>query len=304
LVNRLAPLAVAASLTGCPALFPPPGEEPTPAPECPGITPGKVTPLATIAGGTEGVAFRGDGALFVSGRDGTIWQIDPAGQATAFAQVPEPLGMAAFGDGLAVATWDDGAGSGQGAVVYVGSDGRVEPMALGMPTPNALAVTPWGTLLVSDDLADTIVELDGSGLARPWLDTIPSPNGLVVAQDGSGLWVASTFTNPPPLTWVPFAGQVAGEPVPVWEFPTASAPDGVAQDADGAIYVALNLTGEIARYTDADGATIFASGLENPASLAFGLGGGWDPCRAVVTSLTGDSVVLVDVGVPGGVFWY
>ncbi len=288
-------------LAGCPLLTPP-GDDPPVGEECMGLSPGSVLPLASIPGGTEGVAVRQDGRLFVAGSD-TVWSIAADGTASAFATVPSPVGMAAWNDGLVVASSDDGLGSGGGAVYVVAEDGAVSLLAVGLEYPNFLTVTPWGSILVSDDFDTRIREIDETGLPTDWLRDIVSPNGMAVAQDGSGLWVASTIANPPPLTWVPFAGQNAGVPVRVWEFPTGTAPDGVALDADGTLYTALNLTGEIARYTDAEGASIFAAGLENPASIAFGLGGDWNPCQAVVTSLTGDTLSLLDVGVPGGLLW-
>ena len=82
--------------------------------------------------------------------------------------------------------------------------------------------------------------------------------------------------------------------------PAGSTPDGVALDAEGGLWVAANLAGQIWRVDTATGdAAPFADGLDTPASLAFGAGDDWDPCSIYFTELYGDGVDRLAVGVEG-----
>jgi sugar lactone lactonase YvrE len=79
-----------------------------------------------------------------------------------------------------------------------------------------------------------------------------------------------------------------------------SAPDGVAIDSAGNVYVALNTAGQIAK-VDADGSsTTLADDLRGvgPASIAFGQGD-FDPCSLYVTSLFTTQMYRIGAGVLG-----
>jgi len=251
--------------------------------------------------GTEGLAFLG-GRLFVSVPDG-VMEILPDGTVLRVATTSSALGLAPWSGGLALAAPGDFTldGSGEdGEVLHVELDGTVSALAQGLPNPNFVAPSPWGALLVDDDTNETIWQLGDTG-ALPWLEGVPSPNGMGFSPDGTTLYVASTFVADPPLWAVPVGADGApGTPVAVATLPTASAPDGLAVAADGMVLVAANLAGELVWVDPATGDTdTLVSGLDTPASLAFGDGDTWDACSVYATSLYGDTVVRVAAGRPG-----
>jgi gluconolactonase len=154
--------------------------------------------------------------------------------------------------------------------------------------------------LVSDDTVgeDTIYEVSWDGAVSPWVDQVPTPNGMVFSLDGAFLYVATTFEQTG-LWRVPVSEQgEAGAPERWVEFEGSTAPDGVAIDSEGNVYVALNTAGQIAKVDEEGNASTLATGLFGPASLAFGQGD-FDPCSMYVTSLFGTQMSRVGVGVPG-----
>ncbi len=268
---------------------------------------GESVTLATgFDAGTEGISFV-DGHLLVAVPTGVV-EIGPDGQVGEPTPLDHALGLAPAEGGVLVA--DPGEftldGSGEdGHVRYVGlSSGYSADLAAGMPNPNFVTATPWGEILVSDDTGDTIFAVDysgGVGTVRPWVDTVPSPNGMAFSPDGSVLYVVSTFTPDPPVWRVPVGPDGApGTPEPIVTLDTGAAPDGLAVDADGGLWVAANLAGEIVRVDPTTGSkTTFATDLTTPASLAFGEGDGFDPCSIYATSLYGDTVTRTAAGVTG-----
>jgi sugar lactone lactonase YvrE len=167
--------------------------------------------------------------------------------------------------------------------------------------PNFVAVTPWGSLLVSNDFSADISEITAAGRTGVWTRGVNSPNGMAFSADGSSLYVVSTFDATPSLWKVPVAGSHrAGAPVRVTAFAGSPTPDGIAPVADGSMLVALNVAGKLVRVNVNDGAvTEVARGLTFPASLAFGEGD-FDPCSVYVTQLAGKGVHRVAVGAMGG----
>lgn len=262
------------------------------------LAPGAAVPVADgFDAGTEGVAFIGD-RLFVSVPDGVV-EVLPDGTTAALATTGHALGLAPHAGALLVADPGeftlDGSGT-DGRVLEVGLDGVVTPLAEGLPNPNFVAVTPWGSVLVSDDTNTTIWEIAGATSA--WLDGVASPNGLGFSPNADTLYVATTFAPDPPVSAVPVGVDGApGTPVSLATLPTASAPDGLVVEADGRVLVAANLAGELVELDPTSGASVvLAQGLDSPASLAFGDGTTWDACSVYVTSLYGHAVTRVAVG--------
>jgi len=252
--------------------------------------------------GTEGIAFSG-GALYVSFLSG-VAEVDPSGAVGASIALDHALGLAPAVGGVLVADPGeftlDGSGD-DGHLRFVDDAGGVTDLAAGMPNPNFVTATAWGDVLVSDDTGDIIYAVNGDGVVRSWLDSVPSPNGMAFSPAGDALYVVSTFTSDPPLWRVPVnSAGVPGTPEVLVTFVTASAPDGLTVDAAGNPWVAVNLAGELVRVDPATGdATTFASDLPTPASLAFGTGPDFDPCSLYVTSLYGDTVSRVSTGTTG-----
>jgi sugar lactone lactonase YvrE len=115
---------------------------------------GSIAPFATDLGVPCGLAFDREGALFVGDRSGTIFRVDPAGQATAHAPIPPSVAAfhLAFGpdDALYVtaptlAPYD--------SVFRVDRSGAVTIRYTGFGRPQGLAFDQRGDLYVVEALA-------------------------------------------------------------------------------------------------------------------------------------------------------
>lgn len=254
---------------------------------------GEVELLATGFESSEGLAFSPDGRLFVTAGD-VIAEIQPDGSWDVVIDWEGGVGLAWWGDRLMAAGRD-------GSVGLVGAidvdAGTAEIFATDLPSSNFLTVTPWGTLLVSDD-TERIWDVTAAGVATPWLD-VPGPNGMTFTADGTELWVVNTWDQPAPAWSVAIDGQAAGEVTELWAWPAGNFPDGVARGASGDLYTSLNVTGRISRLTaDGEERTV-AEGVDWTASIAFGNHDRWDRCSVYSTSLFGPDVYRVGVGEPG-----
>ena len=261
---------------------------------------GNPTPLVR----TEGITFDSDGNLYVSAQDPTDDQVDDQlldvatdGTFETVAEAESMLGLESDSRGIVAA------GIETSSILLIDpSDGTNDVIASGPPLgdPNFVVTTAWDTILVSDDRRGegTIYEVTFDGNVSTWVDGVPTPNGMVFSLDGSTLYVATTFEETG-LWRVPVSAEgEPGTPEKWVEFPSNSAPDGVAIDDEGNVYVALNTAGEIAKVDTEGTATTLASGLLGPASLAFGQGD-FDPCSLYVTSLFSPQLSRVGAGVPG-----
>lgn len=252
---------------------------------------------------TEGIVFDASGALYVSAQDNDdldqLLEVETDGSNRSVARADSILGLESDSRGIVAAAIATGE-----LLLIDPTDGSSEVIADtadGLPgAPNFVVTTPWDTLLVSDDTSgeDTIYEVTWDGTVSPWVDQVPTPNGMVFSLDGAFLYVATTFEQTG-LWRVPVSNEgEAGTPERWVEFEGSTAPDGVAIDSDGNVYVALNTAGQIAKVDGEGNATTLAMGLFGPASLAFGQGD-FDPCSLYVTSLFGTQLSRVGVGVLG-----
>lgn len=241
---------------------------------------------------SEGITFGPDGRLYVAGADsGAIWALGAAGAKEKIVTLPSALGIAFKGEDLLVA----GFGSDE---LYRVRGKSFEVYAGPISKPNFVTVTPWGSVLVSNDYANDVSEIV-EGEAALWTDAVPSPNGMAFDTAGEKLYVVTTFADDPGLWQIAIDGKKAGTVKRVATFAGYPTPDGIAVSADGAVYVALNTAGKLVRVDPASGAlTEVAAGLQFPASLAFGRGE-FDPCSVYVTQLFGKGVHRVSVGVTG-----
>lgn len=271
---------------------------------------GTVTVFARLGASSEGLAFSDDGRLFVGSGDAVL-ELLPDGGSRPFASVPRTVGIAWWGDSLYVASGDDGSGApdvgfcapgAMGAIWRVTREGVASRFSEPLPQPNFLAVTPWDTLLVATDCREETIlrEVRKDGTVRDWLEGIPSANGLAFDEAGGTLYALSTFVDEPPLWEVQVAQDgTPGTPLARFSFATGSTPDGLALDARGTLYAALNVDSTIARARPAGPPSTLATDVAFAASLAFGDGDGFDPCSLYVTSLLGQEVHRVRVGTPG-----
>jgi DNA-binding beta-propeller fold protein YncE len=257
---------------------------------------GDPTPLIR----SEGIVFDADGALYVSAQNpgddevsDQLIEVMLDGSNEMVAEAPSILGLESDAMGIL------GAGIDTANLLLIDpSDGSNEEIANGLGEPNFVVTTPWGTILVSDDRAmeGKIHEISADGEVSTWTDEVPSPNGMVFSLDGGTLYVATTFVEAG-LWRVPVSDGAAGTPEK-WVAYDSKAPDGVAIDSEGNVYVALNTAGEIAKVDPEGNSTILATGMSGPASLAFGQGD-FDPCSLYVTSLFTQNLYRVGAGMPG-----
>lgn len=248
---------------------------------------------------TEGIVFDSNGTLYVSAQDNDgldqLLDVAPDGSNQSVAEAESILGLESDARGIVAAAIETGE-----ILLIDPTDGSNEVITDALDAPNFVVTTPWDTILVSDDSGgtSTIYEVTWEGDVSTWTDAVPTPNGMVFSLDGSALYVATTFEQTG-LWRVPVsAGGEAGTPERWVEFPSDSAPDGVAIDSEGNVYVALNTAGQIAKVDPQGNADTLASGLFGPASLAFGQGE-LDPCSLYVTSLFGTQMSRVGAEVLG-----
>ena len=265
-----------------------------------------------VFGSSEGIAFNGEGTLFVVA-DTDLWTVTPEGEVTAVADLENPVGLASIGDrDILVGEFgplsftEDGPND-DGSVLRVTPEGEVTVVATGIGDPNFIHPRDDGSLLVTDDFTDIIYEVSPDGEVGVFLQGIQSPNGLVESLDRSELYVAQTFSSVDPLgldrrVWrvaLDGDGRPVGEPELLHEVEGLGANDGVTLDAQGRLYVAANLDGNVWRIDPTDGsAVLIAEGLVSIASLAFGEGA-FDGETIYATQLFGGAVWAIEVGVAG-----
>jgi sugar lactone lactonase YvrE len=133
--------------------------------------------FATDLGVACGLAFDADGTLLVGDRSGTIFRVDRAGRATAFATLPSSVAAfhlalapdgALYVTGPTLASYD--------AVYRIGVDGTITTRYAGFGRPQGLAFDRHGTLHVVEALAGV------SGLYR-----LPADGGPELVLSGPGL---------------------------------------------------------------------------------------------------------------------
>ena len=256
-----------------------------------------------FAGGSEGIAFGADGRLYVT-TEGTVWQLNSAGEASVFAEMPDPVGLAGLADGgFIVASFGESQAP-DGSVYRIDAGGNPTMIAAGIDDANFITIAPDGSALVSDAFDTRVFRVTLAGEVSVVLN-VDSPNGMAYGPDGKSFFVASTFTTDAQVTR--FDVDADGAPIEatgleILHLGPGSTPDGIAVSADNQVYVAANLGGAIWRVDGAasemqDGELV--ASLKFPASLAFGRGPGFDPCSLFVTQLAADGVIRVAVGSPG-----
>jgi len=236
-------------------------------------------------GGCEGISFNGEGRLFVTCNQ-KLWEIGVDGEVRVVAELYSNLGTAAYGErDLLVADFgptnafrDDR--NSDGIVWRITPEGEKSAAATGIGDPNFILVLEDRSYLVSDDATADIYRVGGDGVPRLWSTAVSHPNGLALSADGGTLYVAQIFSNIRPVVMDNRVWAMAlsdGKPVKDAKLAARAgpnaAPDGLAMDARGRLYIAANREGKIWRYDPAtDEMLLIAEGMIGCASLAFGEG--------------------------------
>jgi len=259
--------------------------------------------------GSEGISFGADGLLYVTTREpggGTIWRLDAAANLSEFAKVPYALGLAARPEGGFVVASFGINNEPDGAVYAVTAEGIASELTDGIDNANFVALVADGSALISDASDTRVFHVTPAGELSVVIEQVPSPNGMAYSPARDYFYVASTFTPVGQLTR--FEVDDAGLPieasaVEILQLGPVTTPDGLAVDADGMVYVAATVPGQVWRVRgDAEAVEsgeLVAEGLGSPASLAFGRGPEFDPCSIYLTQLFGDQIIRVAIGTPG-----
>lgn len=233
----------------------------------------------------EGIAFNGEGRLFVSCNQG-LWEVLTNGDAARIADLDSHLGIAGYGDrDLLVADFGPtnafrhGRNS-DGVVWRISPEGDKSEHSTGFGDPNFVLVRRDGSYLVSDDATADIYSVSPDGKVALFTTAVNHPNGLALTDDGSTLFVAQIFTNIRPVVmdnalWsmALVDGKPARDAVLEVRADPEGAVDGLAMDRAGRVYIAANRAGRIWRYDpDSREMVLIAEGMPGVASLAFGEG--------------------------------
>lgn len=264
---------------------------------------------------------------------GEIWKISPEGEKTilhAFPGGPGAAGLAVSPSGELYFAYPNPPDPATNGVYRFTGDGDIErlPGSENIVLSNGLALTKQGDLFVSDSALGAVWRIPDNGdeaemwIQHDWLAGC-DPDDYAVGANGVALWknglyVASTSRGM--LLYVPIqndgsAGEieiVTGDDDCDMDNDELYGMDGIALDVHGNVFALLVLQHKLVRIDPSDGShTVLLTaddGLFNPASIAFGTGGGnrQDVFLSNFALLPpepdaslGPGVLSYDVGVPG-----
>jgi sugar lactone lactonase YvrE len=277
--------------------------------------PAKPVVFADGFGGCEGIAFNGEGGMFVSGAN-ALWRIEPDGAKTKLADLYSNLGVTAYGPrDLLVADFGPTNAFKQdrnndGIVWRITPEGQKTALVTGIGDPNFILMLKDGQMLISDDATNEIFVADSAGTVKLFSTAVNHPNGLVLSPDEKTLYVAQIFASIRPVVpdnqvWVlPLAD---GKPVRGARLLVRTGPgganDGLAMDRLGRLYIAANNEGKVWRYDPAtEEMLVICEGVYGVASLAFGEGEFDHKAIYLTTTYAagrGGKVFKVEVGIEG-----
>ena len=263
----------------------------------------------------EGIAFNGEGKLFVAG-DNAIWSFTPSGISAKIFTANSNLGLAPIGE-RDILFADFGPKNAfvhgynrDGVVWRVSPDSQGVMVASNMGDPNFVTVFENGSFLVSDDATNEIHIINLNGNESIFTTKINHPNGMVLSLDGSELYIAQMFKKIKPYEldgriWsIKLKDSTAyGEPQLIVDLGDNAANDGLAIDILGRIYVSCWNYGEIWRYdVEQEKLKLIAKNMPGVASLAFGRGE-FDHKSIYATSTKTGKVWRVTVGIEGAMLY-
>jgi sugar lactone lactonase YvrE len=276
----------------------------TPDPACRGDAPGTVEIFYTGFARSEGIAFGPDGLLYVTA-DNALWRFTADGTATRVVELPQALGLAPTPTGVVVARQGESYPPTlvDGGLTLVEGSGQVTELSTTIESGNAVMRLDSGDFIVADNLSAKLQLVTAAGETRLLEAAVPSPNGLGYSPDHRSIYVNSTFTTRGQLTRFDVGSDglpVASSATVIAEMGPRSTPDGIVIDAKGRVYVAANLQSKLVRVDPATGEKRdVITGINAPASMAFGAGAGFDPCSLYITALFGPMVYRVVLDGPG-----
>lgn len=242
--------------------------------------------------GAEGLAFSAEGRLYLAANR-AVWEVSPDGSTRRVAGFTSNLGLHPIGPrdilkaDFGPLVWPQAGPNSDGVVYRITPEGDTTRVASGIGDPNAIAILPDGTILVSDDFTHDIYQVGRDGRVSVFTDAIPFPNGLALAPDGSALYVAQIFSKapdgPPPVRFEAFSDQVwrlplrdgrpAGPPEVIFRTGGETGPDGLTFGPDGCLWLSAARAGQLWRIDPATGrGLMLADSIPGLASLAFGRG--------------------------------
>ncbi|ONG58033.1 gluconolactonase [Pseudoroseomonas deserti] len=255
----------------------------------------------------EGPSFDCEGRLYVTDIPfGRIFRISTAGE---WEQVAEydgwPNGLKIHRDGRIFITDYK-----RGIMLLDPGSGRVIPFletarSESFKGVNDLVFGPQGEMYFTDqgqtglqDPSGRVYRLDAAGRLDCLIDTVPSPNGIVVAPDASFLLVAVTRANQIWRLPLHADGSVTKASIFAHLHGGPSGPDGLALDAEGGLLVAHAGFGTVWRLSArAEPLLRIASCAGwSTTNLAFG---GADGRQLFVTESETGSILTATLEVPG-----
>ncbi|MFC9996030.1 SMP-30/gluconolactonase/LRE family protein [Nocardia sp. NPDC127526] len=260
---------------------------------------------STIASGhgtLENLAFDGRGGLLLSelsltGSGGALRRLTPDGALSTVAPIESPGGIVVSGatayinsgNTLRSGLTDTPDGSIQSVDLTTGT---VTTAASGLRMPNGLAQLPDGSFVVSRDLGSstalTRIAADGTG-AHPLAPDLTFTNGLAYDPSRRKLFVSTTFDSTTTIAAIAIDNPSAAPTrITLPGFGPLNSADDLTLGPDGAVYVTLNVAGQVVRVDpDTGHHCTIADNLPFATSVRFGQGPGWDPNSAYVTSFLG-----------------
>jgi gluconolactonase len=213
---------------------------------------GSVKPvkIAEVPGYCEGIVFDRAGQAYVSDtQHGTIYKVSPDGKTALWASTPAPNGHKILGDGTHLVC-------DKGAVLHLDANGKklkdasTECDGKPLRSPNDLTIDPKGGFYFTDPGGSgvtspigTVHYVDPQGKTHRVADGLAFPNGIVLRPDGKTLLVGESGHNRV-LTFEVLAPGKLGPRKVFATLPAKqgdqieNAPDGIALDDDGNLFVA------------------------------------------------------------------
>lgn len=239
---------------------------------------------------SEGLAFDGQGGLFVSSNRGDVVRLDGAGASEVVATVPAMdgglpglAGLAFHPDwGLLIAQF-------AGRIHrWTEADG-LQLMAETEAGPNAFTFDGEGRLYVSLSTVAKILRFDTPEATPVEVATeVEYANGLAITADGAALFVNSYSGKE---VWrVPLDGALPATATLFSDDELLDGPDGLAWSPDGWLLVAVFNAGRVvALHPDTGELRVVGEAppdiMKGTASLAFGEGDGFEPRCLYMTNL-------------------